>query len=87
MKDGALSLKSVRHFVLDECDKMLEQLDMRADIQEIFMKTPHDKQARFLTHTFNLYATCPPSPRLAPSPLPSSPYVNSAASCRAPAQL
>ena len=25
-KDGDLSLKSVRDFVLDECDKMLEQL-------------------------------------------------------------
>lgn len=29
MKDKDLSLKSVRHFVLDECDKMLEMLGER----------------------------------------------------------
>ncbi len=35
-KDGDISLKQCGHFILDECDKMLEQLDMRADVQEIF---------------------------------------------------
>jgi ATP-dependent RNA helicase UAP56/SUB2 len=45
-KDGSLKLGSVRHFILDECDKMLGALDMRADVQEIFKMTPHDKQVR-----------------------------------------
>merc|ERR1712193_306879 len=39
-----LSLKNVKHFVPDECDKMLEQLDMRRDVQDIFRSTPHEKQ-------------------------------------------
>jgi len=53
-KDGSLKLGGVRHFILDECDKMLGALDMRADVQEIFKMTPHDKQVRRtdrLTHT------------------------------------
>ena len=42
-----LSLKNVKHFVLDECDKMLEQLDMRRDVQDIFRSTPHEKQVSY----------------------------------------
>ena len=30
--------------ILDECDKMLEAVDMRRDVQEIFKGTPHEKQ-------------------------------------------
>jgi len=52
-KDGDLKLGKVRHFVLDECDKMLEALDMRADIQEIFKKTPHDKQVMMFSATLS----------------------------------
>ena len=53
VRDGDLNLKSVRHFVLDECDKMLEQLDMRGDIQEIFKATPHDKQTMMFSATLS----------------------------------
>ena len=52
-KDGSLSLKQCGHFILDECDKMLEQLDMRADVQEIFKMTPHDKQVMMFTATLS----------------------------------
>ena len=38
-----LELKDLKHFVLDECDKMLEALDMRSDVQSIFKMTPHTK--------------------------------------------
>lgn len=34
---------NMRHFVLDECDKMLAALDMRQDVQSIFKITPHQK--------------------------------------------
>ena len=34
-----LKLDKVTQFVLDECDKCLEKLDMRKDIQQIFMET------------------------------------------------
>ncbi|PQM32736.1 DEAD-box ATP-dependent RNA helicase 56 [Prunus yedoensis var. nudiflora] len=48
-----LSLKNVRHFILDECDKMLESLDMRRDVQEIFKMTPHDKQVMMFSATLS----------------------------------
>ncbi|KAG0284532.1 Suppressor of the cold-sensitive snRNP biogenesis mutant brr1-1, partial [Linnemannia gamsii] len=44
IKEKTLNLKNVKHFVLDECDKMLDQIDMRRDVQEIFRATPHHKQ-------------------------------------------
>lgn len=50
-KEGSLKLGGVRHFVLDECDKMLEKLDMRADVQDIFKSTPHSKQVMMFSAT------------------------------------
>jgi len=47
----ALNLKNIKHFVLDECDKMLEQLDMRRDVQDIFRLTPHEKQVMMFSAT------------------------------------
>ncbi|XP_065873517.1 DEAD-box ATP-dependent RNA helicase 15-like [Euphorbia lathyris] len=39
--------------MLDECDKMLESLDMRRDVQEIFKMTPHDKQVMMFSATLS----------------------------------
>ncbi|RVW84385.1 DEAD-box ATP-dependent RNA helicase 15 [Vitis vinifera] len=52
-RDKDLGLKHVRHFILDECDKMLESLDMRRDVQEIFKMTPHDKQVMMFSATLS----------------------------------
>ncbi|KAE8678688.1 DEAD-box ATP-dependent RNA helicase 15 [Hibiscus syriacus] len=52
-RDKDLSLKNARHFILDECDKMLESLDMRRDVQEIFKLTPHDKQVMMFSATLS----------------------------------
>ncbi|KAF5932356.1 hypothetical protein HYC85_028527 [Camellia sinensis] len=52
-RDKELGLKNVRHFILDECDKMLESLDMRRDVQEIFKMTPHDKQVMMFSATLS----------------------------------
>merc|ERR1712100_475454 len=41
VREKELLTKGIKHFILDECDKMLEQLDMRRDVQEIFKNTPH----------------------------------------------
>ncbi|CAH1785810.1 unnamed protein product [Owenia fusiformis] len=46
-----LNLKHTKHFILDECDKMLEALDMRRDVQEIFRMTPHEKQVMMFSAT------------------------------------
>jgi len=52
-KEGHLKLGDVRHFVLDECDKLLDSLDMRADVQNIFTMTPHHKQVMMFSATLS----------------------------------
>jgi len=53
VKRKALSFAKVKHFVLDECDRMLEAVDMRRDVQAIFKETPHDKQVMMYTATLS----------------------------------
>ena len=48
-----LDLSKVKYFVLDECDKMLEALDMRRDVQRIFKATPHEKQVMMFSATLS----------------------------------
>jgi len=52
VQSGDLNLTQVRHFILDECDKMLET-DMRQDVQEIFLKTPKNKQVMMFSATLS----------------------------------
>jgi len=52
-REKSLNLKHIKHFILDECDKMLEQLDMRRDVQEIFRMTPHEKQVLMFSATLS----------------------------------
>ncbi|XP_064396449.1 spliceosome RNA helicase DDX39B-like isoform X2 [Halichondria panicea] len=51
VRDKTFNTKHIKHFVLDECDKMLEQLDMRRDVQEVFKATPHEKQVMMFSAT------------------------------------
>merc|ERR1712100_163193 len=51
IKDKDLKLDKVSQFVLDECDKCLEKLDMRKDIQQIFLETPKKKQVMMFSAT------------------------------------
>jgi ATP-dependent RNA helicase UAP56/SUB2 len=44
-------LGNLKRFVLDECDQMLETLDMRRDVQLIFKATPHEKQVMMYSAT------------------------------------
>lgn len=53
IRNKKLNLKHLKHFILDECDKMLEQLDMRRDVQEIFRNTPHGKQVMMFSATLS----------------------------------
>jgi len=52
-RDKSLKLDFVKHFVLDECDRVLESLDMRRDVQEIFRLTPHEKQVMMFSATLS----------------------------------
>jgi len=53
VREKELKTASIKHFILDECDKMLEQLDMRRDVQEIFKATPHEKQVMMFSATLS----------------------------------
>jgi len=52
-EDGDLPMKNIKFFVLDECDRMLESLEMRKDVQSIFKKTPHNKQVMMFSATLS----------------------------------
>jgi len=51
--EGRISLSNVKFFILDECDQMLEELDMRKDVQQIFKFTPHVKQVMMFSATLS----------------------------------
>merc|ERR1711862_933651 len=60
IREKDLKLDNVSQFVLDECDKCLEKLDMRRDIQQIFVETPKKKQVMMFsaTMTSEIRALC-----------------------------
>jgi ATP-dependent RNA helicase UAP56/SUB2 len=51
VKEKDLKLNKLKRYILDECDQMLETLDMRRDIQAIFRATPHEKQVMMFSAT------------------------------------
>merc|ERR1712203_1079123 len=51
LREKDLKLDKVSQFVLDECDKCLDKLDMRKDIQQIFIETPKKKQVMMFSAT------------------------------------
>lgn len=53
VEKGALKLDKLKVFILDECDKMLDQLDMRSTVQKIFMKAPLEKQVMMFSATLS----------------------------------
>lgn len=48
-----LQTNKVKFFILDECDKVLDALDMRRDVQTIFRETPQEKQVMMFTATLS----------------------------------
>jgi len=51
LREKALDLSTVGHFVLDECDKIVENIDMRKDMQKIFVSMPVKKQTMMFSAT------------------------------------
>ncbi|CAK0868940.1 unnamed protein product [Prorocentrum cordatum] len=51
LREKDLKLDKLTQFVLDECDKCLDKLDMRKDIQHIFVETPKKKQVMMFSAT------------------------------------
>jgi len=52
VREKDLKLDKLTQFILDECDKCVDKLDMRKDIQEIFIATPKKKQVMMFSATF-----------------------------------
>merc|ERR1712188_183932 len=52
-RDKDLKIEKLTTFILDECDKCLDKLDMRGDIQKIFMETPKKKQVMMFSATMS----------------------------------
>lgn len=48
-----LDVSKVRHFILDECDKLLVNASMRESVQKIFLKAPKDKQVMMFSATLD----------------------------------
>jgi len=53
VEEKTLLLDGLKHFVLDECDRVLESLSMRRQVQGIFSKTPHTKQVMMFSATLS----------------------------------
>mmetsp|Transcript_101876 Transcript_101876/g.183805 ORF Transcript_101876/g.183805 Transcript_101876/m.183805 type:complete len:425 (+) Transcript_101876:80-1354(+) len=52
LREKDLKLDKLTQFVLDECDKCVDKIDMRKDVQQIFMETPKKKQVMMFSATF-----------------------------------
>jgi len=48
---AVINLKQVQRFILDECDNMLQELQMRRQVQDIFKETPQEKQVMLFSAT------------------------------------
>ncbi|CAE7412467.1 AIP1 [Symbiodinium pilosum] len=53
LREKDLKLDKLQQFVLDECDKCLDKVDMRKDVQQIFMETPKKKQVMMFSATMS----------------------------------
>ncbi|ETO10822.1 hypothetical protein RFI_26557 [Reticulomyxa filosa] len=53
LEDGVLKLDKLKRFVVDECDNLLKELDMRKQVQHIFRQTPHNKQVMMFSATID----------------------------------
>lgn len=51
LRDGAMDLSKLKFFVLDECDKMVGEADMREQVNKIFVQTKKSKQVMMFSAT------------------------------------
>jgi len=53
VNEKRLKVDNLKRFIMDECDQLLSQLDMRRDVQAIFKATPHEKQVMMFSATLS----------------------------------
>lgn len=51
--DGSCKVGDVSHFIVDECDRCIDEVGLRRDIQQIFLKTPRKKQVMMFSATIS----------------------------------
>lgn len=56
VKDRVINLDQLKRLILDECDEMLRTKAMRIQVQEIFKKTPSEKQVMMCSATIGASA-------------------------------
>jgi len=49
----SLKVENLKRFIMDECDQLLESVDMRRQVQEVFKNTPHEKQVMMFSATLS----------------------------------
>jgi len=53
LNEKQFSGQQVEYFVMDECDRLIEEVSVRSDIQSIFIKTPFNKQTMMFSATMS----------------------------------
>lgn len=53
VENGSLVLDKLKRFILDECDSLLDKVDNRATVQNIFKATPKQKQVCMFSATIS----------------------------------
>lgn len=53
IREQKLKLDKLKRFIMDECDQLLDSIDMRKDIQAIFRTSPHEKQVMMFSATLS----------------------------------
>ena len=53
VEEKTIDLSGVKHFVIDECDEMLDATDMRRQVQGVFKATPREKQVMMFSATLS----------------------------------
>lgn len=53
VKKNLIKLDNLKYFVIDECDEVLKQYNMRQDVQDIFLKTKPKKQVLMFSATLS----------------------------------
>jgi ATP-dependent RNA helicase UAP56/SUB2 len=56
LSEGVLNLSGLSRFIIDECDNLLNEFDMRRQVQDIFRKTPQSKQVMMFSATISTEA-------------------------------
>lgn len=53
VREKHLNLKKIKYFVIDECDRMMDDSRTRNDLTDIFTETPKSKQTMMFSGTIS----------------------------------